>query len=111
MRRAHAAEASYAAANGNNQMVEDENERLEENLQFKVKALKSLSIDIGTEVKYQNKMLKDMDEDFDNSGGILKATMGRLGAIARSGGNRFIWSLLLFALLVFLVCWLIIKFR
>jgi hypothetical protein len=38
------AEASNAAANGNNQMIEDENDSLEENLQFKVKALKSVSV-------------------------------------------------------------------
>lgn len=40
--------------------MEDENERMTEELQGKIHALKSLSIDIGTEVKYQDKMLGSM---------------------------------------------------
>lgn len=40
--------------------LEEENERMAEELQGKIHALKSLSIDIGTEVKYQHKMLNDM---------------------------------------------------
>ena len=40
--------------------MEDENERMTEELKDKIHALKSLSIDIGTEVKYQDKMLKGM---------------------------------------------------
>ncbi|KAK7898789.1 hypothetical protein WMY93_019642 [Mugilogobius chulae] len=41
-------------------VYEEENEQLQEGLRAKVSALKSLTIDIGTEVKYQNKMLEDM---------------------------------------------------
>lgn len=41
-------------------VVEDENERMTDELKDKIHALKSLSIDIGTEVKYQDKMLKGM---------------------------------------------------
>lgn len=40
--------------------MEDENERMTEELTDKISALKSLSIDIGTEVKYQDKMLNSM---------------------------------------------------
>jgi len=40
--------------------MEDENERMTEELKDKIHALKSLSIDIGTEVKYQDKMLRSM---------------------------------------------------
>lgn len=40
--------------------IEDENERMTEDLKDKIHTLKSLSIDIGTEVKYQDKMLKGM---------------------------------------------------
>nr|XP_006007143.1 PREDICTED: BET1 homolog [Latimeria chalumnae] len=41
-------------------MHEEENERLTQHLRDKVTALKSLSIDIGTEVKYHNKVLEEM---------------------------------------------------
>lgn len=40
--------------------MEDENERITEELEDKIHALKSLSIDIGTEVKYQDKILRSM---------------------------------------------------
>ncbi|OAD55441.1 BET1 like protein, partial [Eufriesea mexicana] len=40
--------------------LEDENERMTEHLKDKIHALKSLSIDIGNEVQYQDKMLRDM---------------------------------------------------
>lgn len=43
-----------------NNTMEDENERMTEELSDKIHALKSLSIDIGTEVKYQDKMLRSM---------------------------------------------------
>jgi len=40
--------------------MEAENEKMTEELKDKIHALKSLSIDIGTEVKYQDKMLRSM---------------------------------------------------
>lgn len=45
--------------------MEDENERITEELKDKIHALKSLSIDIGTEVKYQDKMLGSMVSESD----------------------------------------------
>lgn len=77
----------------------------------KVKALKSLSIDIGQEVREQNKFLKSVDDDFDNSGGFLRATMGRVSAMAKLGYNCHLLYILLFACFVFFVCWIIIKTR
>lgn len=40
--------------------MEDENERMTEHLKDKIYALKSLSIDIGQEVQYQDKLLRGM---------------------------------------------------
>ncbi|XP_074660332.1 BET1 homolog isoform X1 [Tubulanus polymorphus] len=94
-----------------NQLIEDENQQMEESLSHKVRALKSLTIDIGHEVRTQNKMLGEMDQDFESTGGFLQKTMGRLTGISRSGGGRIIWYMLLFALFVFFVCWIILKFR
>ncbi|XP_033638712.1 BET1 homolog [Asterias rubens] len=91
--------------------VDDENERLVVGLHDKVSALKSLSIDIGTEVRDQNSFLKQMDDDFDSTGGFLNSTMGRLTKMARSGHNCYLCYLLLFSFFVFFVIYLIIKFR
>ncbi|RXM32262.1 BET1-like [Acipenser ruthenus] len=70
-----------------------------------------LSIDIGTEVKYQNKMLVDMDTDFDSTGGLLGATMGRLKLLSRGSQTKLFCYVLLFALFVFFVLYWVIKLR
>lgn len=44
----------------NDAELEDENERMTDHLKDKIHALKSLSIDIGNEVEYQDKMLRGM---------------------------------------------------
>ncbi|XP_056597110.1 BET1 homolog [Triplophysa dalaica] len=92
-------------------VYEEENERLQEGLRDKVHALKHLSIDIGNEVKNQNKMLGDMDSDFDSTGGILGSTMGRLKHLARGSQTKVYCYMLLFALFVFIVLYWVIKLR
>jgi len=94
-----------------NQMLEDENKRLEEEMKGKVKALKSLSIDIGTEVREQNKFLNEMDSDFDSSSGLLGKTMGRLKALTNAGHWKLWLYVAAFAFFVFFMCWVIVRFR
>ncbi|KAM5158111.1 BET1 homolog [Mantella aurantiaca] len=90
---------------------EEENERLTESLRLKANALKSLSIDIGAEVKYHNKMLGEMDSDFDSTGGILGSTMSRLKALSRGSQSKLLCYMLLFSLLVFSVIYWFVKLR
>ena len=91
--------------------VEDENDKMEEELSHKVKALKSLTIDIGEEVRQQNKELSGMNDDFDKGGGLLDATVNRLKRITRSGGHKHICYLMMFGLFIFFIIWMIVKFR
>ncbi|KAK1805053.1 hypothetical protein P4O66_019415 [Electrophorus voltai] len=70
-----------------------------------------MSIDIGNEVKYQNKMLGEMDTDFDSTGGLLGATMGRLKLLSRGSQTKIYCYMLLFALFVFIVLYWVIKLR
>ncbi|KAL4225446.1 protein transport protein bet1 [Mactra antiquata] len=93
------------------EMLETENQNQEDLLSKKARTLKSLTIEIGNEVRDQNKMLNGMDDDFDSSGNLLQASMNRLKAITRMGGYRQMWYLLLFCLFVFFVCWMIIRSR
>lgn len=93
------------------QMLEEDNQQLEEELKGKVKALKSLSIDIGVEVREQNKMLGQMDDDFEGSGGLLAKTMGRLKDITKARHWKLWLYVALFAFFVFFMCWIIIRFR
>ncbi|KAM8841343.1 BET1 homolog [Spinachia spinachia] len=112
MRRAGLGEggpANYVASGYS--VYEEENEHLQEGLRAKVSALKSLSIDIGTEVKYQNTMLGDMDTDFDSTGGLLGATIGRVKQLSRGSQTKLLCYMLLFCLFVFFVLYWFIKLR
>lgn len=103
---------SYASNNfGSSQIVEEENDSVTEMLRDKVTALKKVTIDIGQEVREQNRTLNEMDTEFDKSGGFLRSTMNRVTAMAKAGHNCYILYLLLFAMFVFFVCWVIIKTR
>jgi len=94
---------------GASSFLEQENDRLVENLRAKATALKSLTIDIGNEVRQQNKQLDEMDAGFDSGAGLLGSTMRRLGLISKSGGHRFTCYLALFAFAVFIVIWYMVK--
>ncbi|XP_018023438.1 BET1 homolog [Hyalella azteca] len=96
---------------GNSKLIEDENEDLTTQLRSKVKTLKSMTIDIGNEVRYQNKMLADMDDDMGKSGSILDRTVKRLGVMSRSLHNYHTPILFAFVFFVFLLLWLALKFR
>uniref|UniRef100_H2Y9Z0 BET1 homolog n=1 Tax=Ciona savignyi TaxID=51511 RepID=H2Y9Z0_CIOSA len=100
MRRPHAGEQS---------IYEEENQRLEHDLRNKVTALKSLSINIGEEVRDQNRLLNGMDDDMNKVTGFLGSTMNRLKSISRGGYAKMWCYLLLFILAVFLVMYLMIR--
>lgn len=103
---------NYGANNfGSSQIIEEENDSITEMLRDKVTALKKVTIDIGQEVREQNRLINDMDTEFDKGGGFLRSTMNRVTAMAKAGHNCYILYLLLFAMFVFFVCWLIIKTR
>ncbi|XP_060928330.1 BET1 homolog [Limanda limanda] len=90
---------------------EEENKHLQEGLGAKVNALKSLSINLGTEVKYQNKMLDEMDSDFDSTGGLLGATIRRVKQLSRRSQTKPLCYILLFCFFVFFVLYSLIKLR
>ncbi|NXE62394.1 BET1 protein, partial [Calcarius ornatus] len=105
------AAGSYGYTNSGYSVYEEENDRLTESLRSKVSAIKSLSIEIGTEVKNQNKMLSEMENDFDSTGGLLGATMGRLRTLSRGSQTKLLCYMMLFSLFVFFVIYWIIKLR
>ncbi|XP_071509863.1 BET1 homolog [Diadema setosum] len=96
---------------GDYNAIEEENEQLAEGLRSKVSALKSLSIDIGNEVREQNKLVNEMEHEFDAGGGFLRATMGRLTRLSRSGLQCHYLYLFLFAAFVFFIIYVILKTR
>ncbi|CAO2602891.1 BET1 homolog, partial [Lemmus lemmus] len=90
---------------------EEENDRLTESLRSKVDAIKSLSIEIGHEVRNQNKLLSEMDSQFDSTTGFLGKTMGRLKILSRGSQTKLLCYMMLFSLFVFFVIYWIIKLR
>nr|CAH7734867.1 unnamed protein product [Callosobruchus chinensis] len=80
-------------------------------LKEKIGVLKSLSIDIGNEVKYQDKLLRDVDDDLDRTGGFLGTTMNKVLKLGRGSHNYYILYMFLFSIFVFFILYLVIKFR
>nr|XP_053771885.1 BET1 homolog [Desmodus rotundus] len=112
MRRAGLGEGippgNYGYANSGYSACEEENDRLTESLRHKVTAIKSLSIEIGHEVKGQNKFLAEMDSQFDSTTG---KTMEKLKILSRGSQTKLLCYMMLFSLFVFFVIYWIIKRR
>ena len=108
---------TYGNPNGYNnggfqeQLPDNENDYLVDGLRTKVTALKSLTLDMGDEIKSQNAFLSDMDNEMDSAWGRLSSSMFRVKKIAMSGQNRHIFYLLAFSMFVFFVIYLIIRLR
>uniref|UniRef100_A0A0N5BV15 t-SNARE coiled-coil homology domain-containing protein n=1 Tax=Strongyloides papillosus TaxID=174720 RepID=A0A0N5BV15_STREA len=89
--------------------LEQQNNELTENLANKAKALKRITIAISDDVREQNRLLNEMDDDFLKSNSLLGTTMKKLGIVTRSGGNKLLLYLVLFALFVFFVIYSLMK--
>jgi blocked-early-in-transport protein 1 len=90
---------------GGHEQLEEQNTAAEGELHDKVGLLKSLAIDIGDEVKLHNKLLNEADDTFDNVGGLLGNTIGKVRQLAKSGYRYYLLYLFLFCIFVFLVLW------
>lgn len=110
MRRAHTGNYYEPLPQENNEM-EQENERMAQDLSDKIGVLKSLSIDIGNEVKYQDRLLRDVDDDMERTGGFLGRTMQRVVKLSRGSQNYIVLYLFLFSIAVFFILYLVLKFR
>ncbi|PAA66482.1 hypothetical protein BOX15_Mlig002568g2 [Macrostomum lignano] len=107
----HQPYSGYTSTTTNQEQVEQENDNLTNQLRSKVSELKHLSINIGTEIRDQNGMLGNMQSDFDKSEAVLRASMAKLVHISKTvwSSNKLLVNLLLFALLVFLIIWLLYR--
>ncbi|KAI4546119.1 hypothetical protein MG293_002674 [Ovis ammon polii] len=94
---------NYGYPNSGYSACEVENERLTESLRNKVTAIKSLSTEIGHEVKHQNELLAEMDSQFDSTTGFLEKS--------RESQTKLLCYMMLFSFFVFFVIYWIIKLR
>lgn len=110
MRRSHANYSYEPVPSTSHDALEDENERMTDHLKDKIHALKSLSIDIGNEVQYQEKMLRGMDEDFERTSGSLTNSVARVLRLSKGSHAYYILYLMLFSIVVFFILWVTVKF-
>lgn len=90
--------------------IEQENDEMTEDLKQKIHTLKSLTIDIGNEVKNHDRLLRDMDDDFERTGGFLRSTMSRVIRLSKGRHNYYFCYMLLFVLLcLFILYFFVIK--
>jgi blocked-early-in-transport protein 1 len=75
---------------------------------MRVQLLKSLSLDIGDEMKYQDRLLLEMDDDFEKTGGLLGNIMNRMLRIGKGRHNYYIHYLGIFSVF-FLYCSLLLN--
>ncbi|XP_059490920.1 BET1 homolog [Neocloeon triangulifer] len=108
MRRSHANQTYSFQPNS---PVEEENERMTDQLKDKIGSLRTLCIDMGTEVKYHNKLLTEMDDDMEGSRGFIGKAMDRVIRLSKGSHNYHLVYLFLFCLFVFFLLWIILKFR
>eukprot|EP00741_Cyanophora_paradoxa_P002337 tig00000600_g2267.t1 len=93
------------------ELLEQQNDSQIEELGSKVALLKNLTIDIGNEVKSQNKMLDTMDSDFVGVGGMLKNTMTKLNDMVKKGGSKHMCYLMLFVVGVIVFLYMLLRRR
>ncbi|KAF6211300.1 hypothetical protein GE061_014417 [Apolygus lucorum] len=91
--------------------LEEENNEMTEHLKEKIGVLKSLSIDIGAEVKYQDKLIREMDEDFERTGGFMGNTISRVIRLTKASHNYYIFYLFVFSIVIFFILYISLKFR
>ncbi|KAM0750024.1 hypothetical protein T439DRAFT_326895 [Meredithblackwellia eburnea MCA 4105] len=100
---------SQAQANRTAEEIEGQNENQLEGLRDKVKLLKQITVNIGTEITDSTKMLAGMNDSFDTTGGLLQGTVRRMNKMAKRQGGQFCyWVIfLLICVCVFFWTWLL----
>ena len=71
--------------------------------------LRQLTIDIHNETKNQNKLLGDLDDEFDRTGNALTNTVKRLNKLIGAGGGGQLCYLALFVFCLFMFMYLLLR--
>lgn len=94
--------------------MDQENQRLTENLAGKVSRLKNIAFDIENDAKDSNTYLSGMQEDFEGSAGLLGGTMKRVNYMMSNGKNnrKLMCYIILGLVIIFIICYyFILHFR
>ncbi|XP_026279409.1 BET1 homolog [Frankliniella occidentalis] len=92
-------------------LQEEENQRLAHKLHERVRLLRSLSIEIGAEVRYQNRYLGSLDDDLDRTDGVLHKALARVSQLSRNPQFYYFVYIALFTLACLATVWCVVRFR
>ncbi|KAL8291658.1 hypothetical protein RQP46_001916 [Phenoliferia psychrophenolica] len=81
--------ANQGAARSAAEDIEGQNNDHLEGLSAKVRMLKQITVNIGTEISDSTKMLSGMNDTFDTTGGFLGGTVRKMNKMAKRQGGQF----------------------
>ncbi|KAJ1527493.1 hypothetical protein ONE63_007465 [Megalurothrips usitatus] len=91
---------------------EEENQALTHALHDRVRLLRSLSLEIGAEVRYQNRsLLGTLDDDLERADGMLDKAMSRVARVVRAPQHYYVVVVFLFSVACFASVWCFVRFR
>eukprot|EP01006_Ploeotia_vitrea_P022353 TRINITY_DN54757_c0_g1_i1.p2 TRINITY_DN54757_c0_g1~~TRINITY_DN54757_c0_g1_i1.p2 ORF type:complete len:136 (+),score=20.92 TRINITY_DN54757_c0_g1_i1:27-434(+) len=93
------------------QHMEAQNEEEIARLTGTVQMLKDVTIEIGQEVKAQNRLLAGMGNEFMKANAGIQSTMTKLKNMTAHGGSKHMCMLVVFVFMVFLFMWWLLKMR
>lgn len=87
--------------------VYQQHETAHNELSHKVGVIKDISLAIGEEIKSQNEQLKEMDERFSSTSGLMGQAMRNLRKLTiNQGGCGWLFYFMAFACIVILFVWI-----
>ena len=84
---------------------------LEEKLSQKTSILKQITIDFNDELKKSKGLIDDLDSDFEKNRSFVGKMISQVARLPKYGDCKLYFHVILFCLLVFVVLYLIVKFR
>jgi len=100
---------SLTASDMNAGIMENQNNERISELSEQVARLKSLTIDIGNEVRDQNSLLDQMQDGFSSTGDMLAGSLRRIGTMLDAGGAKHMIYLVGFIVGVIVLLYMLMK--
>eukprot|EP01013_Petalomonas_cantuscygni_P036918 TRINITY_DN67653_c0_g1_i1.p1 TRINITY_DN67653_c0_g1~~TRINITY_DN67653_c0_g1_i1.p1 ORF type:complete len:126 (-),score=26.96 TRINITY_DN67653_c0_g1_i1:234-611(-) len=85
--------------------MQQDNDAAIVDLHDQVRAVRSITQGIGSELRRQNEDLRNLDDRFTAARGALSGTMNRLTAMAKATNGRHMWVMVAFIVALFLAFW------
>ncbi len=93
-----------------NILEQQNNDRIAE-LSDQVSRLKSLTIDIGNEVREQNSLLDNMGDGFSSTRDLLQGSLRRIGFMLERGGSKHMCYMVGFVVAVMVFLYWVMSYK